>query len=93
MDIQQIKDQIGLKNLVMVRQFEQDTNTPTPWLSHWENDSRIRVTMHEEVFNQIKADPEKSGLAVKKELIHANGERAEYIRFVVITPRNIEGTF
>jgi len=98
MNIQQIKEAIAanmsiqLPNLVMVRQFNEQKE-PQPWLSHWDNDHRVRVTMHEDVFNQIKADPSKAGLAFKKEVVPATQERAEYTRFVVITPANIEATF
>lgn len=98
MNIQQIKEAIAsnmgisLPNLVMVRQFNEQKE-PQPWLSHWEDDARVRVTMHEEVFNRIKEDPSKPGLAFKKEVVPATQERAAYTRFVVITPLNIEATF
>lgn len=98
MNIEQIKSAIAanmgvsLPNLIMVRQFNED-KVPQPWLSHWDNDHRIRVTMHEDVFNQIKADTSKAGLAFKKEVVEATSERAAYTRFVVITPANIEATF
>lgn len=97
MNIQQVKEGIALNmgislpNLVMVRQFN-ESKEPQPWLSHWDNDHRVRVTMHEDVFNQIKADTSKA-VAFKKEVVPATLERAEYTRFVVITPLNIEATF
>lgn len=107
MNIQQIKSEIAAKNsavilaLNMVRQFaDKDKKQPEPWLSHWDNDKRIRVTMHEDVFNQIKLNPKMEGLAYKSELVAAEYEadsttvkRAAYLRYVVITPTSIEGVF
>ena len=99
MNIQDLKAQIAAENgitlphLVLVQQFEEDGKTPAPWVSHWDNTKRIRVTMHQDVFNQIKADPTKAGLALKKEVVPATADRAEYTRYVVITPQNIVGTF
>ncbi len=94
MNIQQIKESLGLNNLLMVRQYEQNAPTvATAWLSHWDNERRIRVSMHEDVLTRIKADVSKPGLALKKEIVPATAERAEYTRYVVITPLNIEATF
>ena len=97
MNIQQIKAEISAKsgvqfpNLSMVRQFDEQ-GVKQPWLSHWDNDNRIRVVMHEEVFEDIKSNPAKADLALKKEVVEATDDRAAYTRFVVITPKNIEGT-
>ena len=107
MNIQQIKVEIANKAqlsnpitaLNMVRQMVEGTEndpkpTPTEWLSHWDNDNRVRVTMHETVFEQIKANPLMEGLAVKHEVVQPEDEtKAPYLRFVVITPRFIEGVF
>lgn len=100
MNIQAIKAAISTKSgvtissLMMVRQMDQQDNTKqTEWLSHWDNDNRIRVTMHQEVFNKIKENPEMTGLAVKYEEVPETTERKAYKRFVVITPANVEATF
>lgn len=104
MNIQDVKAQIGKENntvinhLVMVQQFLLDksgkeTEIPSEWVSHWDNDNRIRVTMHQDVFNRIKNAPTEAGLALKKELVEAKPDKAAYMRYVVITPQNIVGTF
>lgn len=84
---------VPITQLTMVRQFEEDKSTPTPWLSHWDNDNRIRVTMHEDILKTLKENPKFPGLAYKKEIVEATEQRAAYTRIVVITPRNIEATF
>lgn len=94
MNIQQIKEQTKQKTLAFVRQTAEGGEV-TPWLSHWDNDSRIRVTAHEDVINQIKAKPDMLELGLKTETVLAHksstGEDvAEYTRFVIITPKNIE---
>lgn len=98
MNIQQIKQDLTAKtgvnfpHLSMVRQLDETTKEKQPWLSHWDNDNRIRVTMHEKIFDEIKANPSKSDLALKKEVVQPEGKEP-YTRFVVITPTNIEATF
>ena len=99
MNIQQIKTEIATKckvqlpNLVMVRQLNEQKE-PTEWLSYWDNDSRLRITMHEEVFGKIKADPKNfTGMAIKKELVAATEDRDAYTRVIIITPKNIEAVF
>lgn len=98
MNIQQIKAaiassaNISLPSLTLVRQFD-EAKVPQPWVSHWDNDHRVRITMHEDVLKQIQANPEKAGLAFKKEEVLATQTRAAYTRFVIITPLHIEATF
>lgn len=99
MNIQHIKAAIAkqrnanIPTLTMVRQLDQQTQAPQPWLSHWDDETRTRITMHEDVFQQIKSNPEKADLAFKVEEVPATQTRAAYTRYVVITPKNIEGTF
>jgi len=92
MTIAQIKAQINQPYLNM----EQQTNelkVPQPWYSHWDNDNRVRVTMHAEVYNAILNNRELDRLAVKKAVVPATPDRAEYTRYVVITPRQLAATF
>ena len=98
MNIQQIKEAIALNmgiklpNIILVRQYDEDKE-PQPWVSHWDNDNRVRITMHDEVYLRIKADVTKPGLAFKKQVLEATSERAAYTRFVIITPANVVDTF
>lgn len=98
MNIQNIKQQIAAKTgaslptLLMTQQLDAN-KVPQPWASYWDNDKRIRVTMHMETFASILAEPTQDGLAFKEQLVPASGERAAYTRFVVIKPANVLGTF
>lgn len=102
MDINNIKSAIAkaaniqLPNLMLSRQLDiTNNNEPTEWLSHWDNENRVRVTMHQDVATKIKDDPTFNGLSYKKEVVAAHevagvGTIAEYTRFVVINPTSVE---
>lgn len=108
MTIQEIKDAISAKSkftlgtLSMVRQFKtvidptdttKTVQTPEPWVSHWDNDHRVRITMYEDIMAELKANTSKADLAFKYELVQAHDAVAAYERYVVITPRGVEATF
>lgn len=98
MNIQQIKAAINSKHnsnittLMMVQQKDQ-AGVLQPWVSYWDNDSRIRVTIHLDTFNDLKANPTQDGLAFKEQLVPAKDDRAAYTRYVVIKPANVLATF
>lgn len=98
-NIQQVKSliaesmKISLPVLGFVRQMEQDKTTPTKWLSHWDNENRVRISAHEDIVNKLKAEPTAAILAFKKEEVPADGDRKAYTRFVLITPQSVEATF
>lgn len=103
MNIAEVKAAISAKvscvigTLALVRQFDADPTdatkkVSTPWVSHWDNDHRVRVTMHEDIMAALKANPIKADLALKYELVSPS-DKAPYHRFVVITPKDIEATF
>jgi heme-degrading monooxygenase HmoA len=98
MNMTDIKTQLGIPTIMLVRQKEQDSDTPTQWLSHWENEKRIRVTVHEDVLAEIKKKADRNDLAIKRQVVGAKVEngvttRESYVRYVVIIPTNVEATF
>lgn len=109
MNINEIKAEIGQQNnttigtLMFVRQMKQkapdapetEPDEPTEWLSHWDNDKRIRVTLHQDVLKTIQngGGAAFGGLAMKKEVVPAKGDRAAYTRYVLITPNHVEAAF
>lgn len=99
LNIAGIKIATGQTNLVFVRQMEQDNKeVPTPWVAHWDDTTRTRIVMHENVLQIAKADPTAPKFLLKKEvkLAHksATGDDVkEYTMYVVVTPMNIEATF
>lgn len=99
MNIQALKQSIAtaqginLPTLMLVRQKDQNTDQPTPWLSHWDNDKRVRITLHEDVAKKIQEEPAFNGLAYKTELVPETPERKAYTRIVVINPTTVEMRF
>lgn len=109
--MQEIKAYVASKTKVpqptwmMVRQVTQEAEgkegLPTEWLSHWDNDHRIRVTMHEDVLDYIKNNPQCGDLIVTEQKVAqrdadaATGvaARAAYVRFVISHPTSVEAVF
>lgn len=83
---------ISLPTLQLVRQKNQE-DEPQPWVSHWDNDKRVRIVMHDDVLDKIKTEPAFAGLAVKYEDVPATDARAAYKRAIIITPNDIVATF
>lgn len=93
MNINEIKTQLGFQSLSLVRQFDAN-KVEQPWVSHWDNDRRIRLAMHNEVLAKITADKSFAGLALKKEVVQPkDATKPTYTRYVVITPTNIVANF
>ena len=103
MNIQQIKLQIGsqsntqIGSLDMVRDTVIDpkdaTKTvPTDWYYYWDNQARVRVVMHKDIFTALKANRELDGLAVKPPVTRTPAGKLPYKMFVIITPK-IEASF
>lgn len=93
---------VGFKSLDFNKQFNDDPSgalddngkpiqVETEWCSHWDNVNRIRITAHKEIIAKLKANPKMEGLALKPmQVVAAHGDVAEYKRFTIITPQNIE---
>ena len=66
----------------------QDGNAiENPWLYHWNNEKRVRVTMHEDVYNLIKQGTNRLAFKVKQVAAKATGE--VYTHYTLITPTAI----
>lgn len=98
MNIQDIKLLVSnktgafLPTLLMTQQKDK-TGVPQPWASYWDNDKRVRITMHMETLASVIAEPQQAGLAVKEQVVAASGDRAAYTRFVIIKPAEVLATF
>ena len=104
MTIQQLKIAVSqqfnvtLTALNMVRQRDEQ-GVAQPWLSYWDDVARVRVTMPEDVFNAIMANPNFDKLAYKHQMVtpkpnaKTGDQSPDYLRIVVITPKDIEGVF
>lgn len=99
MHIEEIKQQVSvktgsdIKTLMLVRQKEEATGNDTPWVAHWDNDNRVRISMHDDVLAKLQENKERKDLAYKLEEVVAEGDRKAYTRVVVITPNDVVATY
>jgi len=104
MNINQVKEHIAaqvaktipgftLPILSLNEQKDPDTGAVTEWVSHWDDDHRVRISMPREVMDKVIANKEFAGLAVKKPEVVTPEGKAPYTRFVIITPTSIVATF
>ncbi len=86
---------ISITKLDLTRQFEDTAKTkPTEWLGYWDNDKRVRISVHQDVVATITKDRSFSGLSYKKEAkVSKSEENLPYMQYVIITPLNIEASF
>ncbi len=84
MNLAEIKTALGISKFELAETKDQETNTPTGWLRHWDNINRKSVVMHKELFTELKADTQMSidNLACKHEV--KSGAKGEYDNYVLI---------
>ncbi len=94
MNINTLKNEIASKagiNLatLMLSQQVNEQNEKQPWLSHWDNDKRVRIVFPEDVAVKVNENKEFDGLAYKMEVVPAHENVLEYTRYVVIIPTSV----
>lgn len=89
MTITQIKEKIQQPVLEFRTALDQNTNQPTEWLRHWDNDNRVSVSIHKDTAAEIKANPKIMSLGVQTETRTA--ELGDYTshRIVAYTPADL----
>lgn len=78
-----IKKQLNLGSLELVTATDENGN-PTDWLRHWENDSRMAVSIHKELATELSQD--KSGSIKSLGLQHKvkEGEQGPYDAYRIV---------
>lgn len=85
--ISEIKTQLGVTTLNLNPSIKDGVRTS--WMRHWDNDSRIAISLHTETIAKIKADPANPNLGLQRETrTGANGDYTA-IRIVMFTPAEI----
>ena len=62
-NLAEIKMELGVQTLPL-RQVETEAGEKTAWFRKWDNDTRIAILVHQEVLNEIKADPSLATLGL-----------------------------
>lgn len=89
MNITQIKDTLKMPELALNTATDADGNPIVDadgkkgqWLRHWDNDSRTAVSIHKDLFEEIKADSTISTLGLQKET--RSGELGDYTAMRIV---------
>lgn len=89
MNISQIKSQLGIPSLQLSTALTTE-GEKTDWMRHWNNDNRVAVSVHKDLVDKIKANPEgEDSLAIQTET--REGEKGKYTahRIVRYTPAEV----
>lgn len=90
------KPSFTLPVLTMNTQLDKDDKDKvTEYVSHWDDTQRVRITMHREIMDKLKKEPQFAGLAFKapKEIQPSDPAKSPYLHVVIITPESIEAVF
>ena len=80
MTLQEIAVKLGITFLALTDEDEQ--GNATEWLRHWENDKRMSVSLHKDLFNMLVNDPTIDNLGLQTE--EAEGAKGAYTRVRII---------
>lgn len=86
MNIDEVKSKLGYATLNL--NYSEKDGQKTQWLRHWDNENRVAVSIHQETFDKIKANPKLSDLDIQTETLTSATSKQEYTakRIVAYTP-------
>lgn len=91
MNLSELKGKVGVSKFELNTALDVD-NKPTDWLRHWDNDNRVSVSLHKDLFAELKADTtgKIDTLALQTEV--REGAKGEYTshRIIKYTPAQFE---
>ncbi|MBV1928167.1 MAG: hypothetical protein KUG81_01470 [Gammaproteobacteria bacterium] len=65
MDLNEIKEELGLAQLNFNQGTEKDSDVKTDWFSHWDNTNRVRIGCHKDTIAKIQTG-ESTNLGLTK---------------------------
>lgn len=80
MNIEGIKERLDIENLKLVRNIDITTGEPTEWLSNWNYEERIRISVHQDVA-KVASKSNKLFLKPAETKISASGK--EYTSIIL----------
>lgn len=85
MTLQEIKNNLEIPTFHLNTPNDAEGN-PTQWLRHWDNERRIAVSIHKDLFDELKKDSTVSNLGLQTET--RIGSKGEYqaLRIVKFKP-------
>lgn len=92
MNISQVKTKLGV-SILSFTQGKNEDGTPSPWVSSWDNESRVRIAMPNEVLDKLKADKDRSDLQLLyKDMVSTSSGEA-YKLHIITTGEDIVAEF
>ena len=82
MTLQDIKSQLGVPSLGFKRALDLDGDT-TEWYNTFISAQRVRLSVHEDVMEAIKADRNITSLALK-DMGTGETEKGSYQKFIIV---------
>ena len=82
MTLQDIKSQLGVQSLGFKRALDLDGDT-TEWYNTFISAQRVRLSVHEDTMEAIKADKSISSLALK-DIGTGETEKGSYQKFIIV---------
>ena len=88
MDIIQVKGKLGVTSLTLAPAKAKD-GTATDWMRNWDNDSRVQISVHNDVVTKIKAGC--MTLGVKSETKVSTTSQLPYMSHIIVAYADTEG--
>lgn len=86
-----------IKSKLNIAKFELNVakttdDQPTDWLRHWDNTARVAVSIHKDLFAELKADTQNSISSLGLQTETREGEQGPYesYRIIKYTPAEFE---
>lgn len=81
MTIEEIKSKLEISTLHLNTSQDSEGN-PTMWLRHWDNDTRRAVSIHKELFDELKKDININTLGLQEEV--RSGSKGDYTAYRIV---------
>lgn len=87
--LSEIKTKLGIAKFELNTALDAEQK-PTDWLRHWDNENRVAVSLHKDLFDELKADATIGSLGLQHEI--RAGEKGDYnsYRIIKYTPAEFE---
>lgn len=89
MNLNEIKAKLNIETLALNTSTDAQGVKDPEWMRHWDNESRMAISIPTEIVNKLKADPTINTLALQTE--SKTGAKGEYTahRIVMYPPAEI----
>ncbi len=87
--LSEIKAKLGIAKFELNTALDAEQK-PTDWLRHWDNEARVAVSLHKDLFAELKADVNIGSLGLQHEIREAAQGPYDSYRIIKYTPAEFE---